>query len=105
MAFEQKEGNFTCFQKTSKAGGLYYNGKVVLQGKEYNISIFEKTTVRGDKYLSGIIDEQKPFSPTQIVTQAVTKTDNEPKKEDSFNSDFLDDEIPFNLSRINGDYK
>ena len=96
MAYEQREGNFTCFQKTSKAGGLYYNGKVVLQGKEYNISIFEKTTVRGDKYLSGIIDEQKSFSATQTVSREVNKAEpNESKKEDSFSSDFLDNEIPF----------
>ena len=96
MAYEQKEGNFACFSKTSKAGGQYFRGEVTIEGKQYNISIFEKTTSRGDKYLSGIIDEQKPFSATQTVMQAVTKTEsNEPKKEDSFNSDFLDDEIPF----------
>jgi hypothetical protein len=96
MAFEQKEGNFACFQKTSKAGGQYFNGKVVLQGKEYSVSIFEKVSKRGDKYLSGIIDEPRGQQETQSPTV---------KKVDSFNEDFLNDEIPFNLSRINGDYK
>lgn len=87
MAFEQKDGNFACFLKTSKAGGQYFNGKVVLQGKEYSISIFEKVSRKGDKYLSGIIDEQtrgQQETPAPAI-----------KKVDSFNEDFLNDEIPF----------
>lgn len=84
MAFEQKEGNFACFQKTSKAGSLYYNGKVVLQGKEYSVSIFEKVSKKGDKYLSGIIEEPKQ-----------PQTQKEVKKIYAFKEDFLDDDIPF----------
>ena len=101
MAFEQKEGCFACFSKKSKAGAEYFNGTVTLNGKSYNVALFEKTTKNGDKYFSGIIDEQKSFS----VTQPETPKKEEPKKQDAFSADFLDDDIPFNLSRINGDYK
>lgn len=88
MAFEQKEGNFACFQKTSKAGGQYYNGNVTLNGKTFNVSIFEKVSKRGDKYLSGIIDERTQ-QPT--IEQAPATA----KKVDSFEDDFLNDDIPF----------
>lgn len=87
MAFEQKEGNFACFSKKSKAGAEYFNGTVTLNGKSYNVALFEKTTKNGAKYFSGIIDEQKSFSATQTET---------PKKEENKGQDtFLDDDIPF----------
>lgn len=92
MAFEQKEGCFACFSKKSKAGAEYFNGTVTLKGKSYNVALFEKITKNGDKYFSGIIDEQKSFSATQPEPQPKKE---EPKKQDAFSTDFLDDDIPF----------
>lgn len=89
MTYEVRDGQFACFQKTSQAGKIYYNGNVRIDGKNYNVSIFEKVSVKGDKFLSGVIDEWK----TQPKFNQEVKQ--EEVKQDDFSSDFLDDDIPF----------
>lgn len=89
MTYQAKDGQFACFQKTSQAGKTYYAGSVRINDKNYNVSIFEKVSVKGDKFLSGIIDEWK----TQPKFKQEVKQ--EEVKQGDFETDFLDDDIPF----------
>lgn len=59
MAFEQKDGQFAAFPKTSKAGNDYFNGTLKLNGKDYSVTLFEKVAKTGNKYISGIVEEKE----------------------------------------------
>lgn len=83
MSYEQKNGQFVCFQKESKkTGRKYFNGETMLDGKAYWVSIFEKVSVKGDRYLSGVLEEKKT-EPKPI------------EQKEKENDDWLNNEVPF----------